>query len=101
MISVSSGYMVGGPGTTIEIDESMFGKRALLSLFLYFTPFGIFVKIFDGNGCHLYKCDFPFYNWKVTNSLWISLLFITIFEGGSVLLLDQTCLLDANLCPIL
>ena len=46
MILVSSGYMVGGPGTTIEIDESMFGKRALLSLFLYFTPFGFFVKIF-------------------------------------------------------
>ena len=101
MISVSSGYMVGGPGTTIEIDESMFGKRALLSLFLYFTPFGIFVKIFDDNGCHLYKCDFPFYNWKVTNSLWISLLFIIIFECECLLLLDQICLLDANLCPIL
>ena len=25
MLKVTSGYMVGGPGTTIEIDESMFG----------------------------------------------------------------------------
>ena len=38
MISVSSGYMVGGPGTTIEIDESMFGKHALLSLFYILLP---------------------------------------------------------------
>lgn len=32
MVFCTSGYMVGGPGTTIEIDESMFGELFFIFL---------------------------------------------------------------------
>ena len=33
MFSSSQGYMIGGPGLTVEVDKSMFGNRFFAKLF--------------------------------------------------------------------
>ena len=40
MFSSSQGYMIGGPGLTVEVDESMFGNSFFAKFFIFLLLLG-------------------------------------------------------------